>query len=439
MILGYLISYIFQFTIPENLKGWLMISIAGPLITCLFSASTWFSGLKHSFVHSQTWNQDEHGYEIIEWLIIYMVKHSVWSHQTFNNVVSNNKSIWWNDDDWNSRPQICQIPGGWILFKYKGHYLVANYPRPTATTFDRRVRISRQMTINSFQPIDWKEFAEDVRDNYYSYWSDNQMRYYRIDGDSVYYRRQITPIREGASIESCFGNLAKEQTWNTVLDFLRPEKKKHFKSLGQPYKTSFLIYGPPGTGKTEFIFQLASYTWKEYFKPIYIINPRGMTDSDLEEAIDTVTNGYILVNEWDLVLAHNSKKKDDEEDEDNNEPSLPKGVTYPSLKGWLDVLDQAQGEIIFWFTTNNYERLAKINDGALIRDGRIDHKIEFTPMGPQEVRNALKRFGGDQVHLIEKISDSDLTGLTIARVINHLKCELPLDKLVSTKSDLNFS
>jgi hypothetical protein len=227
--------------------------------------------------------------------------------------------------------------------------------------------------------------------------------------------KTIIDLRENASIKMCFGNPEKEKVWNSVLDFFNIETKNYFKKINQAYKTAYLIHGPTGTGKTELLFQLVSFTWKNYQKPLYIINPTGLNDNQLEDLFNSIQSGFILVDEWDLFLDKDLQKNKD--------------VDMPSLNCWLNILDRAPGELIFWFTTNNYQNLAKLNDGALIRPGRIDHIYKFDKMTASEVRNAWNYFNpGD--NQIKMIKDEDLNGLTISHIINHLKKKLPIIDLI---------
>jgi hypothetical protein len=180
--------------------------------------------------------------------------------------------------------------------------------------------------------------------------------------------------------------------------------------------------------------------------PIYILNVCGMDDSELESAIDDIQYGYVLVDEWDMSIFDKKKKfqnkKDDNDDSVDSDDSddNDNDKTYPSLKSWLNVLDQASGEVIFWFTSNNFDRLAKFRDGALIREGRIDHIIEFNKMTSQEVRNAWYYFNHklpDQSRLpeINQLGDEELEKLTIAQIIKSLKHKIPITEIGKNKRE----
>lgn len=444
LLIGITISiafyYVFNFKIPSEMYGWLTISIITPIITSLLSTSTWLNMIEQTLVYSHTWDQDCNGHELIEWLSIYMMDHKIWSYGNITKIIRDKRSVWWNDDDWKTRPQIFELPSGTIIFKYKNYYLMGCYPYPTVQrNIYNNKNVLHEITIQSLSNIDWKTFLEDARDYYYNHLESYKMSVYKVNSD--YFDegdRQVIPIRNNSSIKTCFGDPDKEKVWNIIYDFLKPSTRNHFKSLLQPYKTSFLIYGPPGTGKTEMLFQIASSIWKDHQKPIYIINPRGMSDTELENAIDEIQSGFVLVNEWDLVINKSDKNNEDSDDDEpgtKNNFNNSESHKYPSVKAWLDILDQTQGEIIFWFTTNNYEELAKINDGALIRDCRIDHKIEFKPMQAFHARNALKHFTKDKDEIIDAIPDDKLKDLTIASIIKHLKYHYPLDQ-IGEKIDL---
>ena len=264
---------------------------------------------------------------------------------------------------------------------------------------------------------------EEVRDLYYENVESSKMSVYKnfrnyLDDEL----RSSIPTRKDASIKMCFGNPAKEKVWNAVLEFLNPELKAYYKKINQPYKTAFLIHGPPGTGKSELVYQIASFIWRDYQKPLYIINPKGLDDYDLEELFTSIKSGFVLVDEWDMHL--------------NENPSDNKNNKYPSLNAWLALLDRTEGEIIFWFTSNNYSKIADFNNGALIRPGRIDHVIKFDLMTASEVKKAWNYFKPNDPDL-DIVDEKQLDGLSIAMIINHLKqykplTELNVEKIVQT-------
>ena len=407
--------------IPTELRGWILMSIITPLINSIISTRNFTYWFQKCFMYNHMWDSNVNGNNFIEWFSLYLIKHKIYSYDSLTKIINNQNSVWWDDKQtFSSRPQIYEIPSGWILFKYKNKYLLAYFPYPIVESpmhrYDRP-EFARTLYVYSFSKINWKIFNEDICNYYYDNTDTTKLTVYRnletyVDDSTKIY----TNLRENASIKVCFGNKSKEDAWNAVLDFYNIENKNYFRKINQTYKTAFLVYGPSGTGKTELLFQIASYTWSKYQKPVYIINPKGLNDTDLNEVFDKIQSGYVLIDEWDLFL--------------DKEGSGKKSNQYPSLNAWLNILDRVSGEIIFWFTSNNYEKLAKYNDGALVRPGRIDHIFKFDKMTADEVKKAWNYFNPKDTS-INNFKDEDLNGITIAQIINNLKKRLPIDNLIN--------
>ena len=430
VIISYLTYQLISFgniniEIPTELRGWLLVSIITPLITSILSTHNFTYLFQKCFIYNHTWNTQINGNDFMEWFSIYVINNKFYSYDSLTKIINNQNSVWWDDKNtFSSRPQIHEIPAGWIIFKYNSNYLFAYFPYPVSKeTMHNRFELVRSLTIYSFAKINWKEFNEHICNYYYDNTDTSKLTVYRnvdvyVDDSTKIY----SPLRTNASINSCFGNKIKEEAWNSVLNFFKIENKNYFKRINQAYKTAFLIHGPSGTGKTELLFQIASYTWSQYQKPVYIINPKGCSDNDLFELFNKIQSGYVLIDEWDLFL--------------DKEDTGKKDTRYPSLNAWLNLLDNVSGEIIFWFTTNNYEKLAEYNDGALVRPGRIDHIYKFDKMTPDEVRNAWSYFNPNDKE-IDNYNDSQLNDITIAKIINNLKKRLTIKDLINNTSSIS--
>ncbi len=418
-----LLEYI-RFLIPSELKGWILMSIITPIMTSMISTRNFTYWFQKIFLYSHIWDSQINGNNFLEWFSFYLIKNNVYSYDSLTNIINNQSSVWWDDKNtFSCRPQIYEIPAGWIVFKYKSKFLIAYFPYPVNNNnVQFRDNLTRMLYVYSFHNINWKEFNEYICNYYYDNTNTNKLAIYRnletyVDESTKTY----TNLRENASIDVCFGNKSKEDAWNAVIDFFNVENKNYFRKINQTYKTAFLVYGPSGTGKTELLFQIASYTWSKYQKPVYIINPKGLSDCDLNEVFDKIQSGYVLIDEWDLFLVKEGTGK--------------KNNQYPSLNAWLNVLDRVSGEIIFWFTSNNYEELSKYNNGALVRPGRIDHIFKFDKMTSDEVKKAWKYFNPND-NKIDNFSDESLNGITIAQIINNLKKKLSIDDLIKNKNNI---
>lgn len=134
---------------------------------------------------------------------------------------------------------------------------------------------------------------------------------------------------------------------------------------GVPYRRGYLLYGLPGTGKTSLIQGLANH----FGFNVYIVNLNEVSDAILAAAARKVeSRSIILLEDVDCMNARRKVSVAKEKDKD----SVALGA---SLSGFLNIIDGAQSpqNVLFFMTTNHIEKL----DGALLRSGRCDVKIEF--------------------------------------------------------------
>ncbi len=186
------------------------------------------------------------------------------------------------------------------------------------------------------------------------------------------------------------------------------DKRDIYEKTGMPYKFVGLLTGTPGTGKTSTIHAIASEIGlgvrfismdKEDFYDI----ARALTDSRKNgrpgeiiviEDIDCMSYG--VASNRDVSGTHEifkDYKQSRNEDEENDGFSSGKR-DYISLGSILNILDgiiTPVGTIVF-LTTNHPEML----DRALLRDGRIDAKYNFTNFTPETVKRLTK----DQLNIV---------------------------------------
>jgi len=223
---------------------------------------------------------------------------------------------------------------------------------------------------------------------------------------------------------------------------------------GLPWTLGFLIWGKPGCGKTGFIKALMNLTGrhgitvklndkfdlKKLKEVIYdeeicddLILPQNKKIIILED-IDCMGD---LIKDRDLVEKEKEKSKvkvsmsesDFSDIEDDTEEPVRRGKRLLSKKydfnenennnlsyllNIFDGLQECPGRIVI-MTTNKPEVL----DAALIREGRIDFKIEFTNATTEDVLNIIKHYWSETTDTIELSNCLDKITPNINQLYSH--------------------
>jgi len=188
-----------------------------------------------------------------------------------------------------------------------------------------------------------------------------------------YWMKDVTVLSR--SIESVvLKDEVKTTVTNDMDDFLDESTLEFYLDHGIPYKRSYLFYGAPGSGKTSFIQALAG----KYQRNVCYLQPShpDMTDDSLKEAIKRCPRRSIIVFE-DIDALFDDKRKGKRESH----------LTFSGLLNALDGVGPPLAQI-FILTTNHRERL----DPALIRNGRVDLHVQFTPATTQQMGSIFLAF-----------------------------------------------
>ena len=172
--------------------------------------------------------------------------------------------------------------------------------------------------------------------------------------------------------------ILSEKTKKTLVDhvkeFLEPQAKNWYSQKSLAYRQGYLLYGPPGTGKSSLSLSVAG----EFDLDMYIVSIPSVTDQLLQKLFLSLPDRcMVLLEDIDAV---GMSRSDSEPDSSGPPKSVipkrsPNGKQNLTLSGLLNTLDgvgSAEGRIVM-MTTNHIDRL----DGALIRPGRVDLKVEI--------------------------------------------------------------
>lgn len=179
-------------------------------------------------------------------------------------------------------------------------------------------------------------------------------------------------------------NTDLKESFREEIEYFKTNKEVYL-NLGLPYKMSWIFHGEPGNGKTSLIRALAS----DFDMNICLLSLSEMTDKSLRAAINSApSNSIIAIEDFDGSFAVKKRKSNPEAEE-----SLFDALEAPlTLSGVLNVLDgivSLDGNIII-LTTNHIENI----DPAILREGRIDKKIELPKIDSESVKEYFEGIYG---------------------------------------------
>jgi chaperone BCS1 len=181
----------------------------------------------------------------------------------------------------------------------------------------------------------------------------------------------------------------KEELVHDIDEFKKGRAR--YRHLGVPYHRGYLLYGPPGTGKTSLVSALAA----RFKMSIYLINLTEFNDKSLVSAMkDIPPNSVIVFEDIDCVKTGRARLDGDElgRKQSGNPPGMPDPIEQfgVTLSGLLNALDgfNAPEDVLFVMTTNKVEAL----DEALLRPGRIDHRLYMGQACEEQKTELYRRF-----------------------------------------------
>ncbi len=254
----------------------------------------------------------------------------------------------------------------------------------------------------------------------------------------------------------------KDYLVNSIKSFLKNHEE--YKRKGLPYTLGFLLYGPPGTGKTGFIKALMNLT-KRHAVSIKLCDDFKLESLKSIIIEDEIYTDLIIPQDERIIVLEDidcmgdcvkkrSEIKSDEKSEDKDSLDLllsesdsvdsealgkkikelksvstKKKSNYNNMSFLLNILDgihECNGRIIV-MTTNKPEVL----DEALIRPGRIDHKVHFTNATGNDIKNIVEFYWDEKINeefeqINFKYSHAEITNIcrttqTIDETINKIK------------------
>lgn len=163
------------------------------------------------------------------------------------------------------------------------------------------------------------------------------------------------------------------------------ESEEEYKRKIMPYRRSYLFYGIPGTGKSSLVYYLAS----KYAKKLYIMKcSLAFENNCFDELIHTIPkNAFVLLEDFDRVFTNKG---------------LQKKVDLSAVLNSLDGILAPSNGVCFFMTANDISVIPE----ALLRPGRVDHKVYFDNASKYQIKElTLKFFPDSSKNKIDKFVD----------------------------------
>ncbi len=180
-----------------------------------------------------------------------------------------------------------------------------------------------------------------------------------------------------------------------------------YEKMGLTRKIGLLFYGTAGSGKTSTIYAISH----KYKKSIYDVDLNCCREKFIDQIINIPSGSIVVLNDLDTIKVTNCRDNDSIGN-DNAKKTKKNKITLHDLLEMLDGYTYLDNCIVI-MTTNYIEKL----DSALIRGGRIDHKLKFGKATNQQIHQVLKfYYGSNPEYNSQEIFKDDI--FDIAELIN---------------------
>lgn len=200
--------------------------------------------------------------------------------------------------------------------------------------------------------------------------------------------------------------------------------KKNMRKFGIPYKLGYILYGVPGCGKSSSIYAISKYT-------NYNIYNISLNEYKSEKEINKMFHNIpqksiVVIEDIDCCDVIKNREVLDKTKDELSKKDVSISYYKVNLNTLLKIFDRYDYlyNCIIIMTTNHIDQI----DNALIRPGRIDHKIKFDYCDEDQINNIYKFYTNVDcslniiTHLIEnKITSAELINSYVLPYMDDIK------------------
>nr|GAT46142.1 predicted protein [Mycena chlorophos] len=361
------------------------------------------------FQYSITAQFDE-GDPAYEWIVLFLTQENVWERsREFVVNATNSRRKWavktWADPRIKGHAEYVPTYHEPQLFRWRGRWVEIKRSREGNETRFTSAGTFRQIAsiLVTMYTLDMSLMSDLVEDAHARYVEVNKPNVVIHIADSPQYgpglpwtsvkHKMRRPLSTIILPEGVIDALVRD-----AQEFIASEN--WYVEAGIPHRRGYLLYGPPGTGKTSTIYALAGALNLEIYS--LSLASSFVDDSFLQRAASAIPkNALFLIEDIDCAFP----SRDDEEELAERQAALMSnasasnsgvsmgggsGRSLVTLSGLLNVIDGVGSEEgkLFFATTNYIDRL----DPALLRPGRIDHKVLYEMATAEQATALFLRF-----------------------------------------------
>ena len=343
-----------------------------------------------------------------------------------------------NDNDSEDSISIQLIPGpGLHKFKYKGHWVSIHRMDPSQNSSENKKEDCEKLIL-SVTSWNGKQILSEIIENAIkvSFQCEKGVTSIYTLTDDYYKDWSKLCDRPNRSLSTIYlEDKVKKDLLDDLDRFLTSEK--FYRDNGLNFQRGYLLYGPPGTGKTSLILALAARMQCSVF--LLNLSDNRLDDTKLQHLMTKLPRrGIILLEDIDAAFNETRKNSDDSSSK----------VTFSGLLNAMDgVACQATHfPRIFFMSSNHVEKL----DPALIRPGRIDHKIRFDFATKHQISQMIQQFFPDVDDLktfSEKVADkfpekqlttAEVQCYLMRYIYNARECESHVDEYIKEVEEMKL-